>query len=85
MLLDIILKIVTYVVGGFINLIPDADFAYGGISTAVININKYTMGLNTVFPVGEFFAIIAFFFILETAIFGFGVFNWFIRKIPTIN
>jgi hypothetical protein len=85
MLADIVLNIIYFVIGGFINLIPDASIQLGSIGGAFVAMNAYSAGLRVVFPLTEFVAILGIVIIIETAIFGFGIFNWFIRKIPGVN
>ena len=88
MILTALLKIVYYLVyaiGGVFLLLPDVSIPVA-FSNNMIMALSYTQVINSFFPVSELlYTICGIFLLYEIAYLTLKVFNWVIRKIPTIS
>jgi len=84
MLFDSVLNLIITVVNYFVSLLPDATIS-DNVSSAVATASNYLSALDIIIPAYTLTAIIGIFLIVEGAINGIKLFNWFIRKIPGIS
>jgi len=85
MILNIILKGLTFALSGILRLVsqlPDATLPDAFLSS-IATAKTYFLALDTVLPVASILAVVGFLLLVRFAVFAWGITNWGLRRLPT--
>lgn len=86
MILDFLLYIAYSIANLFVYALPSVDSGvFADFETKIATIGGYITPLTNIIPITTFFSILLLFFTIELVLLTIKIFNWVIRKIPTIS